>query len=168
MTQPDSVELPTFTVVGTSDTFAIVKFTPSVYEAQSSFLDASVWLKTTTAQFTDGSGDTMQLTGLDGLSEVKLVAATELLGVLPEALTYRVDYRRNAYTVTRTYGVQQYRRRVLDPAAFPEDEIPWRTFKFIAPSEGETVDLDTVLRLQPDAPVYAPPAVPTEQDPEGS
>lgn len=102
----------------------LVTFTPSVSEVQSSALDATVLLRPIQGRIVNGV-----LCAIDGTVGIELVANTSVLGVLPEPLTYRVDYS-----------------RVVGDGG----ERSMRPFTFTAPTTaGITVNLNTVLRLQP-------------------
>lgn len=99
----------------------LVTFTPSIIEVQSSSLDATILLRPIQARIVAG-----KLESIDGTEGVKLVANTAVLGVLPDPLTYRVDYSK---------------------VVFDGSERSMRPFLFTAPSTAITIDLNTVTRL---------------------
>ena len=66
---------------------ALVTFTPSITEIQSSALDATILLRPIQGRIVSG-----ELCAIDGTIGIELVANTEVLGTLPKPLTYRVDY----------------------------------------------------------------------------
>ena len=99
----------------------LVTFTPSVNEIQSSALDATVLLRPIQGRIVNGV-----LCSIDGTVGIELVANTVALGILPEPLTYRVDYSK---------------------VVFDGGERSMRSFRFEAPEAAGTVDLNTVTRL---------------------
>ena len=103
---------------------ALVTFTPSVHEVQSSAMDATVLLRPIQGRIVNGV-----LCAIDGTVGIKLVANTIALGTLPTPLTYRVDYSRVVYD-----GGD----REMHP------------FAFTAPTTATTVNLNTVTRLPVD------------------
>lgn len=100
---------------------ALVTFTPSVSEIQSSALDATILLRPIVGRIVDGV-----LCALDDTPGVKLVAYTADLGILPDPLTYRVDYSK---------------------IRFDKGDRTMRSFRITAPTSAATVDLNTVERL---------------------
>ena len=99
----------------------LVTFTPSVTEVQSSSLDATVLLRPIQGRIVNGV-----LCAIDGTPGIELVANTAALGILPEPLTYRVDYSK---------------------VVFDGGERSMRSFRFEALEAAGTVDLNTVTRL---------------------
>ena len=100
---------------------ALVTFTPSVAEIQSSSLDATILLRPIVGRIVDGV-----LCSLDDTPGIKLVAYTADLGTLPDPLTYQVDYSK---------------------VRFDKGDRSMRSFRFTAPTSATTVDLNTVTRL---------------------
>jgi hypothetical protein len=100
---------------------ALVTFTPSVEEIQSSALDATVLLRPIVGRIVDGV-----LCSLDDTPGIELVAYTAALGTLPDPLTYRVDYSK---------------------VRFDKGDRALRSFRFAALTGPGTVDLNTVARL---------------------
>lgn len=133
-----------FTVTGTGEFTANVKFMPSITETQASSADTSVMLRPIFAHFAGGV-----LKGVDGKPGVKLVANTHELGMLPTPLTYRVDYSKVHYAVIAAAG-QKGKRRPWTTVRYSSTESSMRSYSFIAPTLETTVSLDTVTRLDPD------------------
>jgi hypothetical protein len=100
---------------------ALVTFTPSVTEVQSSAMDATILLRPIMGRIVNGV-----LCAIDGTPGIELVANTEVLGVLPNSLTYQVDYSK---------------------VIFDEAERTMRSFRITAPTTSTTVNLNTVIRL---------------------
>lgn len=100
---------------------ALVTFTPSITEIQSSSLDATVLLRPIVGRIVEG-----QLCSLDDTPGVELLAASEDLGVLPDPLTYAVEYSK---------------------VRFDGGTRSMRSFRFLAPDGAATVNLNTVERL---------------------
>lgn len=100
---------------------ALVTFTPSVNEIQSSSLDATILLRPIIGRIVDGV-----LCALDDTPGVKLVAYTAELGTLPDPLTYTVEYSK---------------------VRFDKGDRTMRAFRITAPTSATTVDLNTVTRL---------------------
>lgn len=100
---------------------ALVTFTPSVSEIQSSSLDATILLRPITGRIVDGV-----LCSLDDTPGIELVAYTADLGVLPEPLTYAVEYSK---------------------VRFDKGDRSLRSFRFAALTEPGTVDLNRCERL---------------------
>ena len=132
-----------FTVTGTADYTANVKFTPSIWETQASTAETSVVLRPVLGHYVNGV-----LKGMDGKTGVKLVANTPELGMLPTPFTWRVDYSKVHYAVIAADGQKGVRRAWVTYSA---TESTMRPFVFIAPTDDSTIDLDTVPRLDPDA-----------------
>lgn len=100
---------------------ALVTFTPSIAEIQSSALDATILLRPIVGRIVDGV-----LCALDDTPGVKLLAYTADLGTLPDPLTYRVDYSK---------------------VRFDKGDRDMRSFRIEAPTSATTVDLNRVARL---------------------
>ncbi len=100
---------------------ALVTFTPSVSEIQSSALDATILLRPIIGRIVEGI-----LCSLDDTPGIELVAATEDLGVLPEDLTYVVEYSK---------------------VVFDKGQRSLRSFRFAALTGPGTVDLNRCERL---------------------
>lgn len=100
---------------------ALVTFTPSITEIQSSSLDATILLRPITGRIVEG-----QLCSLDDTPGVELLAASDDLGVLPDPLTYAVVYSK---------------------VRFDGGDRSMRSFRFLALTGPGTVDLNTVERL---------------------
>lgn len=100
---------------------ALVTFTPSVTEIQSSAMDATVLLRPIMGRIVNG-----ELCAIDGTPGIQLVANTNVLGTLADPLTYRVDYSK---------------------VIFDEAERSMRSFRITAPTSATTVNLNTVTRL---------------------
>ncbi len=100
---------------------ALVTFTPSVTEIQSSALDATILLRPITGRIVEGV-----LCSLDDTPGIELVAATDDLGVLPDPLTYAVEYSK---------------------VRFDQGDRSLRSFRFLALTGPGTVNLNTVERL---------------------
>lgn len=100
---------------------ALVTFTPSVAEIQSSALDATILLRPIIGRIVDG-----ELCSLDDTPGIELVAYTEDLGVLPEPLTYVVEYSK---------------------VRFDKGDRSMRSFRIAALTGAGTVDLNRVERL---------------------
>lgn len=100
---------------------ALVTFTPSVAEVQSSAMNATVLLRPVQGRIVNGV-----LCAIDGTPGIELVAYTNVLGTLPDPLTYRVDYSK---------------------AVFDGGERTLRSFAFTALTAAGTVNLNTVTRL---------------------
>lgn len=130
-----------FTVTGTAEYTANVKFSPNYWEIQASAADTSVVLRPVFGHFSGGI-----LKGSDGKPGVKLVANTSELGMLPTPLTYLVEYSGVHYAVVTSMDYKGTRRPWK---SIPEPSLP--SFIFIAPAIDTTVNLDTVARLDPEA-----------------
>lgn len=100
---------------------ALVTFTPSVAEIQSSSLDATILLRPIVGRIVDGV-----LCSLDDTPGIELVAYTAALGTLPEPLTYQVDYSK---------------------VRFDKGDRSMRSFRFAALTAAGTVYLNRVTRL---------------------
>jgi hypothetical protein len=100
---------------------ALVTFTPSIAEIQSSALDATILLRPIVGRIVDGV-----LCSLDDTPGIKLLAYTADLGTLPDPLTYRVDYSK---------------------VRFDKGDRDMRSFRIEAPTSATTVDLNRVARL---------------------
>lgn len=100
---------------------ALVTFTPSITEIQSSSLDATVLLRPIVGRIVEG-----QLCSLDDTPGVELLAASEDLGVLPESLTYLVEYSK---------------------VRFDKGDRSMRSFRIEALTGPGVVDLNRVERL---------------------
>jgi len=99
---------------------ALVTFTPSEHEVQSTVLDSTVLLRPIQGRIVNGV-----LCAIDGTAGIKLVANTSALGTLTKPLTYRVEYSK---------------------VQFDGGERAMHSFTFTAPSSATTVDLNTVVR----------------------
>ena len=100
---------------------ALVTFTPSEHEVQSTSMDATVLLRPIQGRIVNGV-----LCAIDGTAGIKLVANTSALGTLDPPLTYRVDYSK---------------------VQFDGGERSMHSFAFTAPTTATTVNLNTVTRL---------------------
>jgi len=100
---------------------AIVTFTPSITEVQSADLGATVMLRPITGRIVNG-----ELKAIDGTPGIELLANTTELGI-DGPLTYRVDYSR---------------------VVFDGGNRAISSFRFQAPTEATTIDLNTVARLE--------------------
>ena len=100
---------------------ALVTFTPSISEAQSKTMNATVLLRPIQGRIVNGV-----LCAIDGTVGIELVANTDALGSLPEPLSYRVDYSK---------------------VQFDSAERSMRSFRFTAPTIATTVNLNAVTRF---------------------